>query len=161
MTIRTLDVTLSLSDVEEVLMALETIRQKLPFLTGLTPAERRQLAKLGLKSQTFVVKALDAATQYSNLMPRCLNIEEARRDLALFEALNPVLQSLSQLRELVEDTQMVAGSEAYAAARVAYSSIKTVGKSMGLDEVKDDLAQQFRKTRRVQPQTQPQTQPQS
>ncbi|MDX2212948.1 MAG: hypothetical protein SFY66_06635 [Oculatellaceae cyanobacterium bins.114] len=156
MTIRTIDATLSSTDVAEVLTALETVRQKLSFLMGLTPTERRQLAKLGLKSQTFVVKALDVATQYSNLMPRCLNIDEARRDLALFEALNPVLQSLSQLRELVEDTQMVAGSEAYAAARVAYSSIKTVGKSMGLDEVKDDLAQRFRKTRKVQPQTEPQ-----
>lgn len=157
MTIRTIDATLSSTDVEEVLTALETVRQKLSFLGGLTPTERRQLAKLGLKSQTFVIKALDAATQYSNLMPRCLNIEEARRDLALFEALNPILQSLSQLRELVEDTQMVAGSEAYAAARVAYSSIKTVGKSVGLDEVKDDLAQRFRKTRKVQPQTEPQS----
>ncbi|MBD2464235.1 hypothetical protein H6G89_24840 [Oscillatoria sp. FACHB-1407] len=157
MTIRTIDAILPPAEVDEVLAALDAIRQKLSFLTGLTPTERRQIAKLGLKSQTFVVKALDVATQYSNLMPRCLNIEEARRDLALFEALNPVLQSLSQLRELVEDTQMVAGSEAYAAARVAYSSIKTVGKSVGLDEVKDDLAQRFRKTRKAQPQVEPQS----
>lgn len=150
MTIRTIDTTFSATDVEDVLTAIEAIRQKLSFLMGLTPTERRQLAKLGRKSQTFVVKALDVATQNAGLMPRCLNIDEARRDLALFEALNPVLQSLNQLRELVEDTQMVAGSEAYAAARVAYSSIKTVGKNMGLDEVTDDLAQQFRRPRKAQ-----------
>ena len=150
MTIRPIDSTLSAAEVEDVLATLDTIRQKLSFLVGLTPTERRQLAKLGRKSQTFVVKALDVASQHSSLMPRCLNVEEARRDLDLFEALNPVLQSLNQLRELVEDTQMVAGSEAYASARVAYSSLKTVGKSMGLDEVVEDLSQQFRKTRKAQ-----------
>ena len=150
MTIRPIDVTLSTAEVEDVLATLDTVRQKLSFLVGLTPTERRQLAKLGRKSQTFVVKALDVASQHSSLMPRCLNVEEARRDLDLFEALNPVLQSLNQLRELVEDTQMVAGSEAYASARVAYSSLKTVGKSMGLDEVVEDLSQQFRKTRKAQ-----------
>jgi hypothetical protein len=149
MTIRTIDITLSTAEVEEVLAALETIRQKLSFLVGLTPTERRQIAKLGRKSQTFVVKALDVAAQHSSLMPRCLDVDEARRDLALFEALNPVLQSLNQLRELVEDTQMVAGSEAYASARVAYSSLKTVGKSMGLDEVLEDVSQLFRNTRKA------------
>ena len=112
MTIRTIDTTLSTAEVEAVLAALDAIRQQLSFLVGLTPTERRQLAKLGRKSQTFVVKALDVATQHSSLMPRCLDVEEARRDLDLFEALNPILQSLNQLRELVEDTQMVAGSEA-------------------------------------------------
>lgn len=153
MTISKIDVDLSAADIEEVLASLEAIHKKLSFLIGLTPNERRQIAKLGRKSQTFVAKALDVATQHSNLMPGCLNIEEARRDLLLFESLNPVLQSISQLKELIEDTQMLAGSEAYAAARVAYSSIKTVGKSRGLDDVVQDLAQQFRRPRRAQPPT--------
>ncbi|MBW4523318.1 MAG: hypothetical protein KME16_27075 [Scytolyngbya sp. HA4215-MV1] len=34
--------------------------------------------------------------------------------------------NLSRLPELVEDTQMMVGSEAYAAARLAYSSAKTL-----------------------------------
>jgi len=151
MSIRAIDATLSATDLEDVMAALETVRQKLPFLVGLTPTERRQLAKIGRKSQTFVVKALDMAATHTELMPRCLNVEEARRDVELFEALNPVLQTLNQLRELVEDTQMVVGSEAYAAARLAYSSAKTSGKGMGLDGVVDDLSLQFsRKTRKVQ-----------
>ena len=122
----------------------------MPFLVGLTPDDRRKLPKLGRKSQTFVVQALDMAANHSELMPRCLNVEEARRDVQLFEALNPILQNLSRLRELVEDTQMVAGSEAYAAARLAYNSAKTSGKNMGLDEVVSDLSRQFsRKSRKA------------
>jgi hypothetical protein len=90
------------------------------------------------------------AAKHGDLMPRYFNIEEARRDLELFETLNPVLQSLNQLKELVEDTQMVVGSEAYAAARLAYNTAKASGKNRGLDEVVSDLAQQFRKTRKIQ-----------
>lgn len=151
MPVSRIDAVLPESEIEAVLIALDVVRKKMPFLIGLTTSERRQLAKIGKKSQTFVGSALDVAAQHSTLMPRCLDVEEARRDLALFEALNPILQSLSQLRELVEDTQMVAGSEAYAAARLAYNSAKTAGRSMGLDDVMDDLAQRFRKTRKVQP----------
>jgi len=151
MTSNLITATLSAAEIEDILVSLEAIRQKLSFLVGMTPVQRRRLAKMGSKSQTFVVKALDAATQYASLMPACLDIEEARRDLALFEALHPVLQSINQLKELVEDTQLLAGSEAYAAARVAYSSIKTVGKSQGLDEVVSDLGRQFQRTRKAQP----------
>lgn len=74
--------------------------------------------------------------------------EEARRDLALFEALNPILQAVNYFKELLEDTQMLAGSEAYAAARLAYNSAKVTGKNRGLDDVMEDLSQQFRKSRR-------------
>jgi hypothetical protein len=150
MAIPPIDAELSIDDLDAVMAALEIIRQKLPFLVGLSPDERRQLSKIGRKSQTFVVKALDMAAKHGDLMPRYFNIEEARRDLELFETLNPVLQSLNQLKELVEDTQMVVGSEAYAAARLAYNTAKASGKNRGLDEVVSDLAQQFRKTRKTQ-----------
>jgi hypothetical protein len=83
-------------------------------------------------------------------MHRYLSVEEARRDVELFEALNPILQSLTHLRELVEDTQMVAGSEAYAVARVAYNSAKASANGVGLSEVIGDLSQHFtRKTRKA------------
>lgn len=148
MTIQKIDAVVSPTEVEEILAILETIRQKLPFLVGLTPIERRQIPKLGLKSQTFVVQALSVATSHSDLMPRCLNVQEAQRDINLFEALHPIAQSLNQLSELVGDTQMLAGSEAYAAARLAYSSVKTSGKGLGLDGVVDNLSRRFQKTPR-------------
>ncbi|WP_080807875.1 hypothetical protein [Halomicronema hongdechloris] len=70
--------------------------------------------------------------------------DAAHRDLELFETLNPILQALSQLCFLVKDT----GSEAYTAARAAYKSIKTSGKGISLDEVIDNLKQQFQRSRR-------------
>ncbi|MCG8364511.1 MAG: hypothetical protein MJA27_14430 [Pseudanabaenales cyanobacterium] len=133
-------------DLKAVMDALETIREKLPFLVGLSVEERRRLSKLGRKSQTFTHQALDMATQHPELMPACLNLEEARRDMNLFVSLNPVLQVLSELQRLVKDTQTVAGSEAYAAARVAYASAKSMGKGLGLDDVVGTLSMRFDRT---------------
>lgn len=140
--------TLTTEDLAEIMEAIATIREKLPFLSGLTPNERQQLVKIGRKSQTFVSQALDVAENHLELMPRCLDVEGARQDLTLFEALNPIVFSLSQLYKLVEDTQMIAGSEAYAAARVVYNSIKVNGQGTGLDNVIESLSQRFQKSRR-------------
>lgn len=145
-----IDATLTQEEIDTIVTALKTIRDQLPFLIGLSMQERRQITKMGRKGQTFAVRALDMAAQHNDVMPRHLNIAEARRDLALFEALNPILQAVNHLRELLEDTQMVAGSEAYAAARLAYKSAKVSGKNLGLDEIIDDLSQQFRRTRKAQ-----------
>lgn len=41
--------TLSEADQQAVLAAIETIRQKLPFLIDLTPEQRRSLPKMGDK----------------------------------------------------------------------------------------------------------------
>jgi restriction endonuclease Mrr len=153
MTIKTVDATLTQQQVNDVVATIISIRDKLDFLIGLSPQERREVAKMGRKAQTFAVRALDMAVQHNQVMPRNLNIEEARRDLALFESLNPILQAVSQLYELLSDTQMVAGGEAYAAARLAYNTAKASGKNLGIDDVLEDLSQQFRRSRKTQPPT--------
>lgn len=150
---QTVDAVLTQQEIDDIVTALKTIRDQLPFLVGLSTQERRQIPKMGRKAQTFSVRALDMAMQHNEVMPRHLNVEEARRDVALFEALNPILQAVNHLRELIEDTQMLAGSEAYAAARLAYNSAKVSGKNLGLDDIMEDLSQQFRRVRKAQPPT--------
>jgi hypothetical protein len=143
---------LSADDQADILAALATVREKLPFLLGLTPDQRRSLCRMGDKSRAFVDKALELATQNTDLMPRCLDVEEMRRDLELVEALYPVLFSIGQLKELIEDTYLLAGSEAYSAARTAYNSARVNGKTMGLTEAVDQMGQRFsRKSRKTQP----------
>jgi hypothetical protein len=80
-------------------------------------------------------------------MPGCLNVDQARKDMDLHNALNPIHQSLSQLRKLVSDTQTVVGSEAHAAARLAYSCAKATGKDQGLDDTLHDLSRPFHRAR--------------
>jgi hypothetical protein len=139
------------ADQEVVMLAIATIREKLSFLLGLTPEERRGLCRMGDKSRAFVDKALELATQNAELMPRCLDIDEMRRDLELVEALYPVLLSIAQLQELIEDPYLLAGSEAYAAARMAYNSARANGRGMGLNTTVDQMGRRFeRKSRKRQ-----------
>jgi hypothetical protein len=148
-----LSANLSQTDREVVMQAIATIREKLPFLIDLTPEERRYLPKLGDKSRAFVTKALEVATQNPDFLPRSFDVDEMRRDVELFEALYPVLLSLTQLQELVDDTFIATGSEAYTAALAVYNYAKVSGNITGLDAVIDDMGRRFtRKPRKTQPQ---------
>ncbi|MBN3944283.1 hypothetical protein [Nostoc sp. NMS9] len=144
---------LSSADREAVMQAITTIREKLPFLIDLTTEERKALPKLGDKSRAFVSKALEIGTQNPDFLPRSFDLNEMRQDIELFEALYPILLSLTQLQELVDDTSVAVGSEAYAAGLMIYNYAKASGKGSGLDSMVDDLGRRFaRKAKKVQPQ---------
>jgi hypothetical protein len=144
---------LSAADREAVMEAISTIRQKLPFLIDLSTEERKALPKLGDKSRAFVSKALEIAAQNPDFLPRSFDLDEMRRDMELFEALYPILLSLTQLQELVDDTSVAVNSEAYAAGLLVYNYAKASGKGAGLDSMVDDLGRRFaRKAKKLQPQ---------
>ncbi|MDZ8261866.1 hypothetical protein [Nostoc sp. ChiQUE01b] len=145
---------LSSADREAVMQAITTICEKLPFLIDLTTEERKALPKLGDKSRAFVSKALEIGTQNPDFLPRSFDLNEMRQDIELFEALYPILLSLTQLQELVDDTSVAVGSEAYAAGLMIYNYAKASGKGSGLDSMVDDLGRRFaRKAKKVQPQS--------
>ena len=66
MTDNRISATLSQADQQAVLSAINTIRQKLPFLIDLSPEERHTLPKMGDKSRGFVSQALDLASLNSD-----------------------------------------------------------------------------------------------
>jgi hypothetical protein len=126
-----------------VKVALETVRQKLPFLIGLDPETRRALPRMGDKSRAFVRKCLEVANQNPGMLPRVFDLEEFNRDVALAEAILPIAQSIEQLAELIQDTHTAVRSDAYLAALTVYQSAKLAGKGTGLDGVLDELGRRF------------------
>ncbi|MER3493846.1 MAG: hypothetical protein C4323_16920 [Mastigocladus sp. ERB_26_2] len=153
MTANRISANISQTDREAVMQAIATIKAKLPFLIDLTTEERKSLPKLGDKSRAFVSKALEVAAQNPDFLPRSFDLDEMRRDVELFEALYPILLSITQLQELLDDTFVAVGSEAYAAGLLVYNYAKASGKGTGLDVALDDLGQRFvRKNRKAQPQ---------
>ena len=141
---------LSPADRQEIIDAIKTIRDKMPFLVDLTPEERRSLPRMSDKSRAFVRKTLDVATQNQDFLPRSFDLEEMQQDVELFEELYPIWQSLTQLCELVDDTKMAVGSDAYVAALLVYNYAKTSGLGAGLNDVIDDLGKRFaRRSRQV------------
>ncbi|MBN3897192.1 MAG: hypothetical protein HWQ41_18520 [Nostoc sp. NOS(2021)] len=135
--------TLTQTERDAVLQAIATIKEKLPFLVDLSADDRKALPKMGDKSRAFVSIALEVAAQNPEFLPRSFDIDEMRKDVQLFEALYPVLLSLTQLQELVDDTTLAVGSEAYAAALQVYNYAKASGQGGGLDAVVVEMGRRF------------------
>ena len=139
---------LSDADCEAVLAAVQTIRQKLPFLVDLTPEERHKLPKMGDTGRAFVERALTVAAQNPDILPRSFDAEEFRRDAELLASLQPVAAALGQLYELVDDTMLEVSGEAYASALAVYNYARAGGQGAALDGLLEGMAQRFaRKTR--------------
>lgn len=139
---------LTQADQQAVLAALQTIREKLPFLIDLSPEERRALPRMGDSGRGFVAKALEVAEQNPDILPRSFDLAEMRRDSELLDALLPVVTSFRQLNELLDDTYTAAGSELYASALLVYQYVRAAGKGSALDGALDSLGQRFaRKSR--------------
>lgn len=134
---------LSVTDQHEVMDLIAQINQKLAFLIDVGPQERRSMTKLGDRNRAFTRKALEIATQTPDFLPRSFDITEMRRDLELFEALQPMLLALTRLRELVDDTAVAAGDEAYRAALEVYRYAKANGSVAGLDDLIDEMGRRF------------------
>lgn len=136
---------------QAIYAAIQTIRQKLPFLIDLTPEERHALPKIGDKRRGFVAQALEVAEQNPDILPRSFDVGEMRNDVELFSALSPVLTALSQLNELVDDTLLAVGSEAYASSLLVYQFARSAGKGAALDTALDALGQRFARKSRSTP----------
>ena len=137
------DATLSDTDREAVLAAIQTIKTHLPFLIDLSPKERQELPKMGDKSQAFVFGVAELVQHDSSFLPRSFSEEDFVRDVNLVRALAGIRHELLRLAELVDDTAVAVGSEAYVAALLAYRAAKQNGRGAGLDELLDALGRRF------------------
>jgi hypothetical protein len=141
----------TLSDIDRQIIAqsIHNIRERLPFLVDLVGSERNSMPKMGDKSRAFVGKALEVASQNNEFLPRSFDVEEMRKDLELYDDLASLMMTLSQLQDLVDDTCLVVGSEAYSAALTVYNYAKTSGQNAnGLEPLVKEMKQRFRRTRK-------------
>ncbi len=111
----------------------------------LTAEDRANMLSMGSKSIDFVTRSLDYAVNNPTIVPAYVNVEEARKDLALVHDLEPIIQDVSTLLRALEDLSKTAGSEAYDAALIFYHSVKGASRSQvpGTQAIYDDLSRQF------------------
>lgn len=125
--------------------AIETLYENLPKLITLSNEQRINLPKMGDKTVSFVNKSLEYARQNPEIIPKYLDMIEYGKDVA---GVNKLFQVISPLRKLVEeldDTMLLAGSEAYMASLVFYTALKgaiSAGQT-GLKNIYDDLSTRF------------------
>jgi len=132
------------ANIDAINSAITSIKNNLPFLIDLSADERKALPKFGDKSVAFVNKANELVTQTDEFLPRNFDVEEFKKDVALYSKLYSVLQPLTMLMDKLEDTYMQVGSEAYASALVIYQQAKLNKDQLsGLEPIIDDLAKRF------------------
>ena len=136
--------TLTAADVQAVSDAIATIRTKLPFLVDLGIQEKRRLLKMGDGSRAFVEKALAVAQSNPQVFPPSFDVAEFARDWALWAQLGPLVTQVTQLGELIDDTQIALGSDLMNAAVTAYGFLNQA-EAGGLEEVRAELGKRFEK----------------
>jgi hypothetical protein len=111
---------------------LAEVRQKLadaynllkPFLVSITPTKRRTLYKVGEKSWGFLERTHGFSKQYPHLLPAFLDTGAFDIDFADARNLRAIKHQALLLSSSLDDTLMVASSEALQSALVIYKSAK-------------------------------------
>jgi hypothetical protein len=139
----------------EILSELQRVAEQLrrdiePYVTPLTPSERQTVPKMGEKTFSFVEKSFELAKLNPDLCPPYLDMNAFTEDFRDARGLLPLLVTLSQVVENIEDTQLLAGSEAYLAALTFYNSVKQAASQdvSGAKAVYEELKKRFPRTKR-------------
>lgn len=140
-----LNVTMTAAQVTAVKTALQTIATNMPFLIGLTVEERIAIPKINVSNKAFTEDAINAVANNAGILPAYINATTMQNDYQLFIQLDELLGLMRQLVEKAEDTQMLAGSEAFVAALSSYKLFGAAAEAglTGADAIVDSLRQRF------------------
>jgi hypothetical protein len=132
---------------------IDTVMQKLqecktalaPFLQGLTADERLSMFKMGDKTVATVQKTKSYVETNPEFVPSYMDKTEFLKDEAVVSLLNPLNNLAAQLSSDLNDTIMLAGSEAIQNALLYYGQVKEAH-NKGIVTAKpiyEDLSQRF------------------
>ncbi|HUM53512.1 MAG TPA: hypothetical protein PK431_16960, partial [Chitinophagales bacterium] len=140
-----LSIVLTQTQIDAVKAAIATIQTNLPMLLGLTLDERKTIPKVDVNNKIFVEDAITAMDNNPSFLPAYFNVAELKKDLTLYQQLDPLLVEINKLAEKIDDTQMLAGSEAYVTALAAYRNFEAAAKAgiQGADTVYELLKARF------------------
>ena len=115
---------ISQKEIDEILAAIERINKLLPHLITLSNEEKASLPKVSFSNIDFVNEVLDMAEDNPEQVPESINIREIRRDIELIESITKILRPLKQLEKKLEDSALLAGSEAYIPSLAIFNSVR-------------------------------------
>ena len=144
------------ADLEAIKGAFTVLDEKLvPKLIDLNKTERRTLLKMGDKSLPFVEKALEYALTNGNLLPNYVNVAEMKTDLDAVKTLTDLYRSAEKITDMLDDTILLSGSEAFQTALNIYKAVQQAAKSgiEGAEIIFADLKQRFEKSKEKTPET--------
>jgi hypothetical protein len=131
--------------------AIAVVRALFARMIVLTADERRELVKLGPKSQAFCDQALAILLANPGIVPPSIDLEEAQADKLALDQLRPRLLALRQLMERADDTEMALGSDLLSVARDGYALLELTGKDAALKAARKELSARYARRRAAAP----------
>ena len=130
---------------QRALELIAELKEILPFVIKLSPSDRKTMPKIDDGRIPFVEKSLLFGKQQPMIVPPFAPLDELTNDLSLFSSLRRVALDLASLSEMVSDTRLAAGSDAYQAALSIYKSAKGASKMgvPGTQSIVDELSKLF------------------
>jgi hypothetical protein len=143
-----INTTATIAQITEAKNSIEAVMTILPFLTGLTVDERISLPSIDVSNKAFTEDAINAAINNTGLLPQYISVNAMQNDLTLFSQLDELIIVVKQLLERLEDTQLLAGSEAYVSALMVYKLFGAAADAgvPGTDAIVAQLKQRFTST---------------
>lgn len=140
-----IDIQMTAAQVDDVKNAIKTIETTLSFSVSLTTEERASLPKISVVNKAFTEDAINAVANNPSVFPSYLDINLMKNDLVLYQQLDELATLLRQTLERVEDTRILAGSEAYVAALAAYKLVAAAAAAgiQGTDTIYEQLRERF------------------
>lgn len=126
--------------------ALSTVISTLsPYLVALTPDQRRTIPKMGDGTEPFVSKVMDYAQSDPDFVPPYVDVAEMNKDFTAVNQLVRLQRLVDQLQSNLNDSIMLAGSEAYISALSYYNSVKMAARMNvpGAKAIYEDLKKRF------------------
>lgn len=138
------------AELQTVKEAIATLKTTLsPYLIAISAEERQRIPKMGDGTIPFVEKVMDYAQEDSQFLPPFIDLNELSKDWEVVKKLAPLLRDLQQVESNLNDTVMMAGSEAYVGALGYYNSVK-YGARVNVADAKvihEDLKQRFNRSK--------------
>ena len=124
--------------------ALTALEKQLDDFVELSVEQRRELLKLGPKTEVFCRATIEVMERNPGALPADFDLNAIRQDRVAIDQVRPLLSRLRMLVSRVQDTEMALGSDLYKAALDGYRFAKATGKGAMLDELRMQASPLFK-----------------
>ena len=124
--------------------AVSALEKELVDFVELSVAQRRELVKLGPRTEVFCRATIDVMERNPGALPADFDLDAIRKDRVAIDQVRPLLSRLRMLVSRVQDTEMALGSDLYKAALDGYRFAKATGSGAMLDELKVQASPLFK-----------------